>query len=100
MTDEILTNSGRSVGRWDGRSVDELKAELERIRRALREDASTDKLVPAGMPHLDQLPDDLHGFTAYLIWGCDPSGQCLCGVQANRVVSLKDVRQYSLIDHH
>lgn len=100
MSDEIKTKAGVSVGHWDGSSVQDLQQELERIRQQLRESGSDDKLVPAGVPHRQQLPEDLHSFTAYPIWACDQQAHCLCGARANRVVSAEDVRQYSMIDYH
>ena len=100
MSDEIKTNSGRVVGQWNGVAVEDLQRELDRIRQELRQASVDDKLVTAGVPHRDQLPTDLHGFPAYPIWGCDQQGICLCGARANRHVSVEDVRQYSMIDHH
>ena len=100
MSDEIKTPSGEVVGRWDGKDVSDLQKELARIRREVGKDRSSDRLVPASIPHRDQLPVDLHKFTGYLIWGCDSSENCLCGANANRVVTVADVRRFSLIDHH
>lgn len=97
---DIKTNTGRVVGRWDGKSVDELRDELARIKRELGSQNTREKVTTAGVPHRDQLPSDLQSFNAYAIWGCDATGKCLCGTNANRVVSVEDVRQYSLIDHH
>lgn len=97
---DIKTNAGRVVGRWDGKSVHELKDELARIKRELSSQNAGDKVIPSGVPHADQMPTDLRSFRAYLIWGCDLENNCLCGTNANRVVSVGDVRQYSLIDHH
>ena len=99
-SDQIKTSEGRVVGQWDGKNISELQSELARIKRELGRQSTTEKVLPAGVPHSDQMPSDLRTFTAYLIWGCDQSNNCLCGANANRVVSLKDVRQYSLIDHH
>jgi len=99
-SNEIKTSSGRIVGQWDGKSVHELRDELARIRRELDSQNAGEKITAAGIPHMDQLPSDLRSFTAYPIWGCDSTGNCLCGAAANRVVSVEDVRQYSLIDHH
>jgi hypothetical protein len=96
VSDEIKTAAGEVVGKWDGKNVSDLQQELARIRR----DRSSDRLVPASIPHRDQLPVDLQKFNAYLIWGCDSGGKCLCGVNANRVVTVEDVRRFSLIDHH
>ncbi len=95
----IKTQMGQSVGEWDGQDVETLQAELDRIR-AQNSLESGDKLVVAGIPHRDQLPDDLQKFRAYPIWACDKSNNCLCGARANRIVSVADVRQYSMIDHH
>ena len=100
MSSEIKTQSGRSVGSWDGADIQDLQQELDRIRQQLRSEGSTEKLIPTEMPHRDQLPADLQSFAAYPIWGCDRKNLCLCGARANRAVSVEDVRQYSLIDHH
>jgi len=100
VSDEIKTASGRVVGQWDGKKVSDLQQELVRIRREIEKEKSSDRPVPASIPHRDQLPVDLHTFTGYLIWGCDSSENCLCGVNANRVVTVADVRRFSLIDHH
>lgn len=100
MSNEITSQSGRAVGIWDGADVTDLRQELDRIRQLLRDADNGDRLVTSGVPHRDQLPQDLHTFSAYPIWGCDSQQNCLCGARANRVVSVTDVRQYSLIDHH
>ncbi|MBX2868654.1 MAG: hypothetical protein KTR18_08265 [Acidiferrobacterales bacterium] len=95
----IKTQMGLSVGEWDGQDVEVLQAELDRIR-AQNSLGTGDKLVVGGIPHRDQLPDDLQNFRAYPIWACDKANNCLCGARANRIVSVADVRQYSMIDHH
>lgn len=100
MSDEIKTNAGRTVGEWNGARAEELQVELSRIRDALKAESSTEKLVAKEMPHRDQLPEDLHSFKAYHIWGCDQSGNCLVGTHANRIEPVEKVRTFSLIDHH
>ncbi|MFK7891172.1 MAG: hypothetical protein AB8B63_10195 [Granulosicoccus sp.] len=100
MSDEIKTQSGVMMGSWNGLKVDDLQNELARIRQELKSSGSNDKLVPADMPHRNQLPEDLRSFTAYPIWGYDTQDNCLCGARANRIVSAEDVRQYSMVDHH
>lgn len=100
MSNEIKTRSGRVVGSWDGRRIEDLQTELTKIKATLAAEGSTDRLAPMGMPHAEQLPEDLRSFKAYPIWSCDLNQNCLCGANANRVVSVKDVRQYSMIDHH
>ena len=100
MSNEIKTNAGRTVGHWSGESVTELQTELSRIRDELKVSESTERLVAKEMPHRDQLPEDLHNFKAYHIWGCDSSGNCLVGTHANRIEPLEKVRSFSLIDHH
>ncbi len=100
MSDEIKTNSGRIVGQWSGESAKELQGELARIRGELQSDNSSDRLVAKQMPHREQLPEDLHNFKAYHIWGCDHDGNCLVGTHANRIEPLEKVRSFSLIDHH
>lgn len=100
MSDEIKTITGRVVGNWTGESVEVLRSELERIRGMLREENSTERLVAKQMPHRDQLPQDLQSFKAYHIWGCDRSGRCLVGTQADRIETVEKVRAFSLIEHH
>ena len=100
MTDEIQTNAGRVMGQWSGESAESLQAELERIRDELRAQNSRERLVAKQMPHREQLPEDLHSFKAYHIWGCDKSGRCLVGTNADRIEPVEKVRSFSLIDHH
>lgn len=100
MSDEIKTRSGRVVGAWDGKRVEDLQVELARIKSELAGEGSVDRVATAGVPHGDQIPEDLRTFRAYPIWGCDVAENCLCGANANRIVSVRDVRQFSLIDHH
>lgn len=100
MSNEIKTRSGRTVGTWDGRRIEDLQVELARIRSVLASENAGERLAPAGVPHSEQIPEDLRTFKAYPIWGCDINQNCLCGANANRVVRVHDVRQYSLIDHH
>lgn len=100
MTDEIQTDAGRVVGQWSGESAEALQTELERIRNQLKSDNSTERLIAKQMPHREQLPEDLHSFKAYHIWGCDQSGHCLVGTHANRIEPVDKVRTFSLIDHH
>lgn len=100
MSNEIKTNAGRTVGQWSGETVQDLQMELTRIRETLRSENSSERLVAKQMPHRDQLPEDLHNFKAYHIWGCDQGGNCLVGTHANRVEPVDKVRTFSLIDHH
>ena len=100
MSDEIKTQSGEHVGTWNGDDVNDLMSELMRIRQNLKNAGSVDKVIPAEMPHRDQLPEDLRSFNAYPIWGYDRQDNCLCGARANRIVAAADVRQYSMVDHH
>lgn len=100
MSDAITTQSGAQVGNWDGVDVKELQKELNRIRQQLKDEGGVDKISAAGMPHRDQFPEDLLNFRAYPIWGIDNQQNCLCGARANRIVSVEDVRQYSMVEHH
>jgi hypothetical protein len=100
MSDEIKTNTGRKVGEWSGDSVADLQNEIARIRDGLKSENSTERLIAKEMPHRDQLPEDLHSFKAYHIWGCDRDGNCLVGTHANRIEQIEKVRTFSLIDHH
>lgn len=100
MADEITTDGGRVVGAWDGKVAEELQIELARIWNVLREENARDRLVARKMPHREQLPEDLHSFNAYHIWGCDLDGRCVVGTRADRVEAVDKVRTFSLIDHH
>jgi len=100
MSDDIVTQSGKVVGQWSGRNAQDLIKELSRIMKELRSEGSKDKVTPEGIPHRAQLPDDLHTFKAYKIWGCDIEENCVCGANGNRIVTVDDVRRYSLIDYH
>lgn len=100
MTDEITTDSGRVVGAWNGKVAEDLQIELARIWEALREEKARDRLVARKMPHREQLPEDLHSFNAYHIWGCDLNGRCVVGTRADRIELVDKVRTFSLIDHH
>lgn len=99
-TNEIKTNTGRTVGQWSGESAADLLNELGRIRATLQSENSAERLIAKQMPHREQLPADLHSFKAYHIWGCDRAGNCLVGTHANRIEPLDKVRTFSLIDHH
>lgn len=100
MTDEITTESGRVVGAWNGEKAEELQIELARIWNSLRDEGARERLVSRKMPHRDQLPEDLHSFKAYHIWGCDLNGRCVVGTKADRIEPVDKVRTFSLIDHH
>ncbi|WP_018078615.1 hypothetical protein [Thiobacillus denitrificans] len=100
MSDEIKTNAGRVVGHWDGQQATQLMSELANIRQQMLKEGSEDKLIAREMPHRDQLPEDLHSFKAYHIWGCDAGGNCVVGTNANRIESIQKVRSFSLIEHH
>lgn len=100
MNDEIKTDAGRVVGEWNGERVEDLRVELGRIWGVLRQEGARDRLVARQMPHRDQLPEDLHTFKAYHIWGCDRQSQCLVGTKADRVEDVEKVRTFSLIEHH
>ena len=94
MSDNILSKEGTVMGQWDGEDVNVLKEELVRIKQYLRQQGSRDKVEPTGIPHQDQLPDDLRNFTAYLLWGCDNNSRCLVGSGANRVESVESIREF------
>ncbi len=99
MSDEIKTASGQTVGSWNGDDISDLQKELDRIRQEVLP-GTDERLVAKDMPHREQLPEDLQSFRAYPIWACDKQENCLCGARGNRVVSVEDVRQYSMIEHH
>ena len=90
MSDDIVSRSGAVVGRWDGRDVKVLQEELARIKR----ETPGDRVEPDGVPHRDQLPEDLRDFTAYILWACDPNGMCLVGSGANRAETVESIREF------
>lgn len=90
MSNDITSRSGAVVGQWDGADVLTLKDELARIKREVQ----GDKVEPKGVPHQDQFPEDLKGFTAYLLWGCDKGGTCLVGSGANRTETVDSIREF------
>ena len=94
MSNDIISKKGAVVGQWDGKDVNELKDELARIKRELATQGEGDKVEPAGVSHQDQLPDDLQGFTAYIIWACDQNEVCLVGSGANRTESVASIREF------
>ncbi len=98
--DEIKTNSGRTVGSWNGDKVRDLMAEIARIKQVLQSEGASDSLESRVMPHREQLHGDLLQFKAYHLWGCDKHGECLVGTAANRVESIEKVLSFSLVDHH
>ncbi|MCB1789325.1 MAG: hypothetical protein KDJ27_07590 [Gammaproteobacteria bacterium] len=100
MSNEIKTSNGRTVGQWSGERAEDLVQELERIRGELQSQNAAERLVAKQMPHREQLPEDLHSFKAYHIWGCDRAGNCVVGTHANRIEPVDKVRTFSLIDHH
>lgn len=100
MSDDIKTNTGRVVGRWNGQSAQELMTEIARIKQALHQEGAQDHLDSRAMPHREQLPEDLLDFRAYHLWGCDKRGTCLVGTNANRIESVEKVLSFSLIEHH
>jgi hypothetical protein len=100
MSDEIRTNEGRVVGRWDGNSVEELKRELARIKQVLASEGRGEKVQPRGIPHRDQLHPDLQNFNAYPLWGCDKNGSCLVGAGVNKIEPIEKVLAFSLVEHH
>ena len=98
MSDDIISRQGAVAGQWDGKDVSALKDELARIKQEFHKQGSKDKIEPGGVPHKEQLPDDLKNFTAYLLWGCDPNGMCLVGSGANRLESAESIREFYASD--
>ena len=78
MSNDIVSRKGEVVGQWD---VNDLKDELARIKIEL----NGDRVERIRVPHKDQFPEDLEGFTAYIIWAVDKKNQCLTGSGANRI---------------
>lgn len=100
MDNDIKTESGQVIGQWDGEKAEDLMRELQRILKMYRHSGSTETLNPRDMPHRHQLPEDLHTFKAYRLWGCDKQQICVVGTKADRLESVDKVRTFSLIDHH
>ena len=98
MSDDITSKQGVVVGQWDGQDANALKNELARIKQTLQEQGSDDKVAPAGIPHQEQLPEDLRNFTAYLLWACDQNDMCLVGSGANRLESAASIREFYASD--
>jgi len=94
MADDIVSESGKVVGSWDGRDVNTLMQELARIKNVLKVERANDKVTKFGIPHTDQFPDDLKEFTPYILWGCDTNGNCLVGSGANRIESVDSIREF------
>lgn len=94
MSNEIKSKSGKVLGHWDGRDVNQLKDELVGIKQHLKTQVPRDGIDRFGIPHRDQFPDDLVDFTAYILWACDQNGACLVGSGANRVESIELIREH------
>ena len=92
MSNDIISRNKEVVGQWDGKDVNTLKNELARVKRELA--SGNDKVEPSGIPHRDQMPEDLVGFTAYIIWACDENSVCLVGSGANRLESVASIREF------
>jgi len=90
MSNDIVSRKGGVVGQWDGIDVNDLKNELTRIKKELQ----GDRVEHTGIPHKDQFPEDLEGFTAYVIWGVDQKELCLTGSGANRIEPIAQIREF------
>ena len=91
---DIKSSAGETMGQWNGEDVNDLKAELARIKKELISTGAKNKVRVEDIPHRDQFPEDLRKFTAYLLWGCDKSGMCLVGSGANRLESVESIREF------
>ncbi len=90
MSNDIMSRKGEVVGQWNGNDVNELKNELARLKKELK----GDRVEYTGIPHKDQFPEDLQGFTAYIIWAVDKSENCLTGSGANRIEPIAQIREF------
>ena len=90
MSNDIVSRKGEVVGKWDGNDVNDLKDELVRIKKELK----GDRVEHTGVPHKNQFPEDLEGFTAYIIWAVDKKDQCLTGSGANRIEPIAQIREF------
>lgn len=93
-SNDIVSKSGNVVGQWDGRDVKELQASLVAIKRDLAKAKPRDAIDRDGIPHRDQFPEDLVGFTPYILWACDAKSVCLVGSGANRTETVASIRQH------
>lgn len=90
---EIRTDSGRSVGIWDGHSVDELREELVFL---VDEGFTlgTESINMYQLPRGDLIPEELEMRTDYPIWACDSQGMCLVQEDAGGTESAADIIDY------
>ena len=90
MSNDIVSRKGEVVGQWDGNDVNDLKDELARTKKEL----NGDRVEHTGVPHKDKFPQDLEGFTAYIIWAVDKKDQCLTDSGANRIEAIAQIREF------
>ncbi len=89
LKNRIMSADGDDeLGSWDGQNIEDLVKELDRIEE--RQDPNY-----AGLPHGDNIPEDLRSEVAkdLPIWACDVSGNCLVGNQADKVRTVDQIRQ-------
>lgn len=90
LLNRILSADGdEAVGTWDGKSVDDLVQELDRIEEFADANYS-------GLPHQDNIPEDLRNPIAldFPIWTCDSSGRCLVGDNATEIRTADQIRSH------
>ena len=89
LKNRIMSADGDDeLGSWDGQSIEDLVKELDRIEE--RQDPNY-----AGLPHGDNIPEDLRTEVAkdLPIWACDASGNCLVGDQADKIRDVDQIRK-------
>jgi hypothetical protein len=89
LKNRIMSADGDDeLGSWDGQNIEDLVKELDRIDE--RYDPNY-----AGLPHGDNIPEDLRTEVAkdLPIWACDASGSCLVGGQADKIRDVNQIRK-------
>jgi hypothetical protein len=90
LKNRIMSADGEEeAGSWDGESIDDLVAELDRIEETMDPNY-------AGLPHNFNIPEYLRNQVEkdYPIWSADKSGKCLVGEHANKIVDVDEIREH------
>ena len=94
---QITLPDGKSVGHWDGVSIETLQVEIQRIQSEQKQngDQRSNYVTKFGVPHQDQVPDHLKDFIAYIIWGVDLEGKALVASRANRIEHVDYISEWA-----
>jgi hypothetical protein len=90
LKNRILSADGDDeLGSWDGNNIEDLVRELDRIEE-------TQDVNYAGLPHNDNIPEDLRQQVEkdLPIWSCDVLGNCLVGDRADKVRTVDQIRKH------